>query len=192
MAELNLKQIEDRLNEEFRTSGDENRKLVFWYDDRAEFAEDVDSLQLDNAKILHLMPDNQFATKLFLEHEDRTTNYLIYAPFSKPDVHENHLEDILLYSRQFYADRASLLAVDLGIGEEWKPVLEAHIRFFANKERTKKFYDLGISQYDGTTIRLGMICALAGARTCSLEEALRIVLDEESQENHRIFDELAR
>ena len=87
MAELNLKQIEDRLNEEFRTSGDENRKLVFWYDDRAEFAEDVDSLQLDNAKILHLMPDNQFATKLFLEHEDRTTNYLIYAPFSKPDVH---------------------------------------------------------------------------------------------------------
>ena len=67
MAELNLKQIEDRLNEEFRTSGDENRKLVFWYDDRAEFAEDVDSLQLDNAKILHLMPDNQFATKLFLE-----------------------------------------------------------------------------------------------------------------------------
>ena len=72
MAELNLKQIEDRLNEEFRTSGDENRKLVFWYDDRAEFAEDVDSLQLDNAKILHLMPDNQFATKLFLEHEGCT------------------------------------------------------------------------------------------------------------------------
>ena len=192
MAELNLKQIENRLNEEFHTSGEGNRKLVFWYDDRAEFAEDVDSLQLDKAKILHLKPDTQFATKLFLERKDQTTNYLVYAPFPKPDVHENHLEDLLLYSSRFYADRASLLAVDLGINEEWKPVLEQHIRFFANKERTKKFYDLGISQYDGTTICQGMMCALAGSRTCSLEEALRIILNEESQENHRIFDEFAR
>lgn len=192
MAELNLKQIENRLNEEFHTGGDENRKLIFWYDDRAEFSEDVDSLQLDGAKILHLMPDNQFATKLFLEREDRTTNYLIYAPFPKPDVHENHLEDMRLYSRRFYADRASLLAADLDISEEWKPVLEKHIRFFANKKRTKKFYDLGINPYDGTTIRLGMMCALAGARTCSLEETLRLLLDEESRKNHRIFDEFAR
>ena len=33
MAELNLKQIMDRLNEEF--TGD-TRKLVLWYDDKAE------------------------------------------------------------------------------------------------------------------------------------------------------------
>ena len=36
MAELNLKQIIDRLNEEF--TGD-TRKLVFWYDDKADFAD---------------------------------------------------------------------------------------------------------------------------------------------------------
>ena len=35
MAELNLKQIIDRLNAEFTG---ETRKLVFWYDDKAEFA----------------------------------------------------------------------------------------------------------------------------------------------------------
>ncbi|WP_328597066.1 hypothetical protein [Porcincola intestinalis] len=97
MAELNLKQIEDRLNAEFLSGSEDNRKLVFWYDDKAEFAEDVDSLRLSSAKILHLTELNQFKTKLFLEQEDRTTNYLIYAPFSKPDVHENHLEDVLLY-----------------------------------------------------------------------------------------------
>ena len=38
MAEMNLKQIIDRLNAEF--SGD-IRKLVFWYDDKGEFAEDM-------------------------------------------------------------------------------------------------------------------------------------------------------
>lgn len=39
MAELNLKQIIDRLNAEF--VGD-TRKLVFWYDDKADFAEDLE------------------------------------------------------------------------------------------------------------------------------------------------------
>ena len=63
MAELNLKQIEDRLNAEF--AGD-IRKLIFWYDDNGDFAEDVDSLTLTRAKVYHLQPDNQFYTKYFL------------------------------------------------------------------------------------------------------------------------------
>ena len=93
MAELNLKQIIDRLNAEF--TGD-TRKLVFWYDDKADFAEDIDSVELANAQIIKLEPGNQFATKYFLERQDKTTNYLIYAPFPKPDVRENHLEDTML------------------------------------------------------------------------------------------------
>ncbi len=41
MAELNLKQIVDKLNTEFIG---EHRKLVFWYDDAADFAEDTPSV----------------------------------------------------------------------------------------------------------------------------------------------------
>lgn len=44
MAELNLKQIIDRLNEEFK--GD-TRKLVFWYDDKGEFTEDMQAVVLE-------------------------------------------------------------------------------------------------------------------------------------------------
>ena len=47
MVELNLKQIIDRLNAEF--TGD-TRKLVFWYDDNADFAEEIDTIKLQNAK----------------------------------------------------------------------------------------------------------------------------------------------
>lgn len=43
MTVLSLKQIEDRLNSEF--AGD-IRKLIFWYDDNGDFAEDIDSLNL--------------------------------------------------------------------------------------------------------------------------------------------------
>ena len=57
MAELNLKQIIDRLNTEF--TGD-TRKLVFWYDDNGEFAEDMKDIELGNARVYYLKPDNQF------------------------------------------------------------------------------------------------------------------------------------
>ena len=175
MAELNLKQIIDRLNAEF--TGD-NRKLVFWYDDKGEFAEDMDSVVLDNAKIYRLEPDNQFYTKRFLEREDTTTNYLIYAPFPKPDVKDNHLEDTLLYSKRFFADRASLLAVDLGIEEKYKPIIEKHIKFFASKERTQRFYDLEIENFNEENIMVGMLASICRTRTCSFEEVIRVMLTE--------------
>lgn len=173
MAELNLKQIIDRLNAEFTG---ETRKLVFWYDDKAEFAEDMETVELQNAKIYHLQPDNQFYTKYFLERVDKTTNYLIYAPFPKPDVRDNHLEDTMLYSRRFFADRASLLSVDLGIEEKYKPVIEKHIKFFANKERTQRFYDLEIENFNEENILVGLLSAVCKARICSFEEVVRIVL----------------
>ena len=130
MAELNLKQIIDRLNAEFTG---ETRKLVFWYDDKAEFAEDMETVELQNAKIYHLQPDNQFYTKYFLERVDKTTNYLIYAPFPKPDVRDNHLEDTMLYSRRFFADRASLLSVDLGIRKSTSRLLRSTSSFSPTK-----------------------------------------------------------
>ena len=130
MAELNLKQIIDRLNAEFTG---ETRKLVFWYDDKAEFSEDMETVELQNAKIYHLQLDNQFYTKYFLERVDKTTNYLIYAPFPKPDVRDNHLEDTMLYSRRFFADRASLLSVDLGIEESISRLLRSTLSFSPTK-----------------------------------------------------------
>lgn len=177
MAELNLKQIIDRLNAEF--TGD-TRKLVFWYDDKADFAEDLENVELENAKIYHLQPDNQFYTKYFLERVDTTTNYLIYAPFPKPDVRDNHLEDTMLYSKRFFADRASLLSVDLGIEEKYKPILEKHIKFFADKKRTQRFYDLEIENFNEENILTGLLSAICKARTCSFEEVVRIVLTEGS------------
>lgn len=38
------------------------------YDDKAEFAKNIDPIDLDNAKIYKLEQDNQFHTKRFLEY----------------------------------------------------------------------------------------------------------------------------
>ncbi|WP_288885366.1 BREX-1 system phosphatase PglZ type A [uncultured Eubacterium sp.] len=189
MAELNLKQIIDRLNKEFTG---ETRKLIFWYDDKADFKEDMESVVLDNAKIYYLESDNQFYTKYFLEKEDTTTNYLIYAPFPKPDVKDNHLEDMLLYSKRFYADRASLLSVDLGIEDKYKHVIEKHIKFFANKERTQRFYDLEIENFDRNNIVIGLLSAICKTKTCSFEEVLRIIITDGDLEDNKYLEEMAK
>ena len=151
MAELNLKQIIDRLNAEFTG---ETRKLVFWYDDKADFAEDLENVELENAKIYRLQPDNQFYTKYFLERVDTTTNYLIYAPFPKPDVRDNHLEDTMLYSKRFFADRASLLSVDLGIEEKYKPMMNILDYLVGNTDRHWENWGLLVDNETNQPIRL--------------------------------------
>lgn len=173
MAELNLKQITDKLNSEFTG---EVRKLVFWYDANAEFVDDVDTMDLVNAKVLHLEPDNQFYTKYFLECVDTTTNYLVYAPFAKPAIRENHLADTIKYSKEFFADRASLLTIDLGIDERYKPVIQHYIKFFGEKKRTQAFYDLELETFNRNTIEIALMSVLCKCKTPSYEEVLRTVL----------------
>ena len=174
MAELNLKQIEDKLNLEF--TGD-SRKLIFWYDDNGEFVEDIENLDLDNAKIHYLTSTNLFYTKVLLEREDIKSNYLIYAPFPKPDSRENHLADTIKYSREFSADRASLIAIDLGIDEKYKPVLQKYIKFFGAKDRTEKFYKLEVDSYNNeSTIEIALLSVLAKSKIVNFEEVVRIVL----------------
>ena len=56
-------------------------------------------------------------------------------------MRDNHLEDTRLYSKRFFADRVSLLSVDLGIDEKYKPIMEKCIRervFRRESEEEKK------------------------------------------------------
>jgi len=189
MAALDLKQIEDRLNAEF--AGD-IRKLIFWYDDNGDFAEDVDSLALAGAKVYHLRSDNQFYTKYFLERLDTETSYLIYAPFSKPDIEDNHLEDTLLYSKRFFADRTALLCADLGIREDDRWLFEKYSRLFAGQKFTRRFRDLEIDNYNEETIQIGLLCAACKTRTCSFEEVVCTLLAGGDLTDNPLLQEMER
>ena len=173
MAELNLKQIEDKLNEEFSGTA---RTLVFWYDGKKEFEEDIKELKLENARVYFLEEDEAFKAKYFLERKDKANNYLIYAPFDKPDSRENHLTDTIKYSKEFYADHASLIALDLKLNKEGKRVIENHINFFNAKIRKKAFYDIEGSLLDGTSVELALLSASLKLKTINFEEVVRLVL----------------
>lgn len=186
MAELSFKQISDKLNNEF---AGENRKLVFWYDDKAEFTQDLESLEIENAKILHLEKDNQFYIKHFLERVDTKNNYLIYAPFPRPNVRDNHLEDTLLYSKQFFADRASLIVLDLSLDQKFKPLIEKYIKFFNAKERTQRFYNLDLEIFSKNSFEVALMSVLCKTKTAFFDEVVRVVLTEDSPEENKFLEE---
>ena len=189
MTVLSLKQIEDRLNSEF--AGD-IRKLIFWYDDNGDFAEDIDSLNLAGAKVYHLQPDNQFYTKYFLERVDTTTSYLLYAPFPKPDVEDNHLEDTLLYSKRFFADRTALLCADLGIKEDHRWLFEKYSKLFARQQFAQRFCGLEIDAYKEETIQTGLLCAVCKTRICSFDEVVCALLTAGELADNPLLAELER
>lgn len=189
MAELSLKQIEDRLNAEF--AGDV-RKLIFWYDDNGDFAGDIDSLALTGAKVYHLQPDNQFYTKYFLERVDTSNSYLIYAPFPKPDIEENHLEDTLLYSKRFFADRTALLCADLGIKEDYRWIFEKYGKLFSQADFARRFCGLEIDTYNEETIQTGLLCAACKTRTCSFDEVVCALLTAGNLANNPLLANLEK
>ena len=189
MAELNLKQIIDKLNSEFTS---DVRKLVFWYDANAEFKDDIETMELENAKILHLEPDNQFYIKYFLECEDTTNHYLIYAPFAKPAIRDNHLADTIRYSKEFHADRASLLTIDLGIDERYKGVIQRYIKFFGEKKRTQAFYDLEIESFNRSTIEVALMSVLCKTKTASFEEVIRCMLTDDGLVDNKYLADFER
>ena len=93
---MNLEEIENQINSIFNESL--HRQIVFWYDENEEFIEDIENINLNNAKLHILKSNNLIQTKYEIEYEDKDSNYLIYAPFSQPDDNDNYLADLASFA----------------------------------------------------------------------------------------------
>lgn len=195
MDELNLQEIENKLKSEFATG----QRLVFWYDADASFEDSVDGLNLDGVGILKLTQTNAFRTKIYLEHEDPVGQYLIYAPFQKPDVEHNHLEDTLEYSKQFYADRLSLIAADIGLPDRFRSSLQKKAAFFGiGKKNTREIVrrtndfierakEVDLHTADADMIELLALCVVAKARNVTIDDLMYAVFSSEDIEKQEII-----
>lgn len=173
MAKTTLRQIEDRLRAMF-TPG-EQRKLVFWYDESASFENEVSQLNIPGVTVYRMEPRTQFATKWMLELEHPDESFLIYVPFAKPSLEENHLADMLRYSQEYSTDKATMIAQDFNLDEKTKLFVQEHINFFAAQDRSKRFYDLGTPAYTEETFALAMLAVLCKCPP-KPEEVVRHVL----------------
>lgn len=186
---MNLQTIQEQINKKFLGDG---RRLVFWYDDKGEFINDIDSMVLDNATIHRLTGDNTLYTKFLLECEDQTNNYLIYAPFSKPADKDNHLADTAYYSRPYYTDKVSLFCDEYCVPEKYKEQLSQHGKFWKSNDRIDKLAALEIEEYNPEIIEIGLLAVIVGVKTPSLDEILKKMITSGGVELNKYLDEFEK
>ncbi|MBM7605942.1 uncharacterized protein (TIGR02687 family) [Metabacillus crassostreae] len=185
---MNINQIEAALSDIFNESlkDGEQRKIVFWVDKGKEFAEEIEHLTIDKAKVHMLTDHNQFQTKYLLEEEDPTSPYLIYTVMEL-GVEDNWLADTVFYSKTFYADRISLILSELHIDPSLRAIIKKYERFFNNKERFKKFSALNIETYSEGIIELSIMSVLCNVKTPDFEEILKTVLMDTLEDNENKY-----
>ncbi len=116
------------------------RRIIFWRDEDKEFADKLDEVVLENAKVVALTGNNAFSVKKLLSVEDLTTNYLVYSPltYNRPD--DNWLLDIQLYSEEFRADLISIWMDEMGLAPN--PAMRKQVKnyraYFNAKDRRLK------------------------------------------------------
>jgi len=192
---MDLAQIKTLLEDTFSKELSEGKKrhIVFWYDDDGEFKEDIDELNLENAKIIKLSKNNYFYVKYQLEKVDTNSNYLIYAPFEKPSPKENYLLDVLKYSMEFSTDKAAVIMRDLNISDDsLKIVFRKYIKFFNNKDRYKIFKGYEIERYTEETVDVAVLSALCRLPYPDFDECLRVLLMEEDLKNNKYIEAIEK
>ena len=170
---MDLQNIQEQLNSEFAK---DSTRIVFWFDDKGEYEDEVAELQLDNASLHVLDGLNWLYTKWLLQEKDTKGKYLVYAPFAKPSDARNPLADMYYYSTPYYTDRVSQMSQEVGIDNKFKEHLAQYTNFWKNKNRIEKFKALGIDRYNPETIDLGLIAVLVDVKSYSFEEIVRQLL----------------
>lgn len=177
---MNLQEISEKINL-LLTGGThaslrDGRKVVFWYDEDAEYIDEIDSIALaEGCKLWKVTENNWFETKLQIELRDEETSYLLYAPFKRPDDRENHLADIYYYSDHFYSDKLNQIMNEMGVQAEYQEEVKKYKKFWSSGN-LEKFNALKIQNFSNDSIDLGIMCVLAGVRVLSFEELTKSVL----------------
>jgi uncharacterized protein (TIGR02687 family) len=164
---MNKSQVADSLrrifNEEQQRSG-VKRALVFWYDAKKDFEGEVDELELDGVTVLRLDEVRALELKIRLEIEDTNGSYLLYAPFGEPQLKDDWLLDIKLYSRTFSADKTSIVIDELGL---INPSLREHLAkresFFRSQDRLARLKKWVMPDDNGADLDRKMIAVLVRA-----------------------------
>ena len=155
------------------------RHIIFWQDPEGEFKEDIDGIELKDAKILKLTGRNGFEAKKLLTHDDLESNYLVYVPFAYESQEDDWLLDIELYSQPaFRADLLSIWMSEMHVPEfeEYRQLMHKYRKFFQAKERRQKFCALMDGRYTPAAFMLGLMAASVGAADREPGEILRTVL----------------
>jgi len=137
-------------------------RLIFWYDEKGEWREAFDAVSDIPATKLEVN-NNEFGTKVRILRDDAQARYLLYFSSAKPTDSENWLLDLLRMGREFKPDNVTLLLNEAELANDFRGIVEEHIKFFKSKKRIAALKELLSKHDDEKSIRLKMLAVLAGS-----------------------------
>ena len=183
---MNRNQLQEGLQRAFEQ---ENHRLVFWYDAEQAFTDQLSLLSLADVQILNMAHHSALGVKLKLEREDQTGKYLLYFPFAEPDIEQDWLLDIKLYSRCFYADRFSIIFNELGLEQHsLREHLAKRDKFLASKARLSALQRYIQPHIDAQALDLAMIATVLKAESSDLTHLIFALAEHSVQEHVGLED----
>lgn len=162
------------------------RRIIFWYDEDKEFADKLDEVVLENAKVIALTGNNAFSVKKLLSVDDLTTNYLVYSPLAYNRLDDNWLLDIELYSEGFRADLISIWMNEMGLASN--PAMRKQVKtyraYFNAKERRLKISTQNKVPANPAQLHIAVMAAICGLKDVQPSQILRSVFQAGLDLNH--------
>lgn len=179
---MSTESIQFALNERFLAPLPEfyQRRIVFWQDEDREFEAVLDELVITDVKIIKLTGTNNFAAKKLLLHDDLTSNYLIYNPFSYSQPQDDWLRDIELFSEEYRADFISMQMSELNIeaSPAMRKTVKLYGKFLESKERRQKLHKIGRDYQTPLQLHIDIMAVLAGLNGGSAQDVFIAVLSD--------------
>lgn len=164
---MDLQTISQELNKRFLEPLPEfyKRRIIVWYDEDKEFADEIDNLELTNAKILTLTGNNNFAVKKTIAVDEPTQNFLLYNPISYEKVEDDWLLDVELYSEEFRADLIAIWMDEMGIPSSvaLRNQVKKYSKFLNAKARREDVVKLSDSLDSPMKLQLAVMASIGEA-----------------------------
>lgn len=164
------------------------RRIIFWQDEDREFEAMLDELVIPDVKIVRLTGTNSFSVKKLLLHDDLTSNYLIYNPFSYAQPQDDWLRDIELFSEEYRADFISMQMSELNIeaSPAMRKTVKLYARFLESKERRQKLHKIGREYQTPLQLHIDIMAVLAGLNGGSAQDVFIAVLSDGLDEEKNV------
>ncbi|MFD1317252.1 BREX-1 system phosphatase PglZ type A [Loigolactobacillus zhaoyuanensis] len=175
----------------------QQRRIIFWYDENQDYAQELAAYQLNNVVTLTVAPNNYFAIKYQIEVQQPTQNFLLYLPMAQPEPQQDPLHDIYLYSQpEFHVDRLSQVLDELHIEDQaaYRGTLLIYKSFFENKQRQKSLLAFlqNEAELSPEKLTLGIFLVLVGGKRLSFANGLVYLLAEWAQGQDAAWQKLQR
>lgn len=155
------------------------RRIIFWYDEELEFADKLDGISLDNARLIKLTGTNSFAVKKLLAADDTEENYLVYCPVVYDRPEDNWLLNIELYSGEiFRADLYTMWMDEMGLvqSQVLRNCVKHYRVFFGDENRRRMFSKFAPGVSTPSQFHLAVMAAVCGLKDVSYNGIIRQVI----------------